>query len=172
MESGGPWGRLLQVSRGAMAYDGAQPKEAVAVEKREWAEDTLRGQTCFCLAELKYGNSEVWHCLEISLDSWTYVSWDLTGKRGYEMSLQLLLSLRVSRGSESLGYPAELRAPKVCLHCEFAQSSCLFLLIDINDSLFPATHRRCKPSYSLGWRRKIKCFNLPSFQMTKWERRE
>lgn len=35
-------GRLLQVSRGAMVYGGAQPKEAVVVEKREWTEDTHR----------------------------------------------------------------------------------------------------------------------------------
>lgn len=42
-------------------YDG----EVVLMETREWTEDTLRRETS--LAEPRYGNSEVWHCLQILL---------------------------------------------------------------------------------------------------------
>lgn len=45
-------------------------------------------------------------------------------------------------GFKPPGFPAGLPVPRVILHCEFAQSSCLFLLIDINDLPFAVAHRR------------------------------
>lgn len=117
-------------------------------------EDTLRRQTWyFGLTELKLGNSEMWLCLEILL-----IPWDLVG-RGLRCDSHSaptsLLSPRGSRyggrrggGSQYLGHPAGLHASnKGALHCGFAQSSCLFLTIDINAVPFAVTHRHRTLSY-------------------------
>ena len=68
-----------------MMDDGAPPREAVAMEKRGWTEDMLwRLTQRSSLAELKFGNSEVWPCLEILLIPGNIhlgTSWDGEGMR-------------------------------------------------------------------------------------------